>query len=107
MSRVKQIKWEVIPSPDKRVPLIEVHFEVPEDAKGPDALQLELLERIRIEFPQLWRAVLEDLKRNALKDLDPEDVLAGGSVFIPAWDYIDHEPGEVRSTANYFWQLSP
>jgi hypothetical protein len=58
MKHSKQISWAPIDPPLERLPPIEVCFEIPKDAAGPDSMQLEMLEQVRAAFPQVWQAVI-------------------------------------------------
>jgi hypothetical protein len=110
-TRYIQAKPILIPVPGMEPAKVDI--KVPASDPGPSALQLELLERIRSEFPRLWNELLGELQRDWGESntilYDPVEAFSWVGVLIEPWE--ERRNDDERATPvepsidNYFWEI--
>jgi hypothetical protein len=101
----------LIPVPGMEPATVTIQYPVRDS--GPSALQLELVERIRPEFPRLWKEMLEKLQADWGESdpilYDPVEAFWKVQILIPPWedtrDDPELEPPIEPSIDNFSWQL--
>ena len=101
----------LIPVPGMEPASVAIQF--PESETGPSPLQLELLNRIRPEFPRLWTEALREMQADWGESepilYNPVEAFWQVGVLIPPWE--DHRDDAETSTPiepsveNYLWEM--
>ena len=110
---LRDLEAKPIPIPVRGMEPAQVSIQFPVTDGEPSPLQLDLLERIRQDFPRIWEQVINSLQREYGRQIpevfDPVQTFSWVGVLIPPWE--DTRDGVERGTPikpsveNFRWEM--